>query len=742
MANSVHLTPKALVEHREFVLALARSLTRDDASADDLAQDAMVAALSRPPTTVSVRGWLATVLRTRAVDRARHERRRATREQTAARPEATASSSTSLEQIELQHGVVSAVLALDEPYRSVVVAVYYDGLTPTQYAERRGVPAGTVRAQLSRALAQLRTKLDAEHGDRRAWSAALRGLLDAEQVVEATAAGVGVGASASVWAAWTLGLALAGALTFAWFAARSAPADMGAAAAPSHAASADVVATTIEPDARAEIGAPSRVERGSALPAATVEVEPEQASIEGLLERVRQIKVVLLDRALAIDPDDARNYEALTREPRAGLVRLLERQRFAELDLPWMREGGAYYSFTERVHDFNRWPQIVLEGGDLSGVRESAIVDVGAASLDELGTLPPPSVDAATAARYESLWVDPSADPSGWNLTAACRRVVAEALQSRRFDASAERELERTPSFTGAPAQAGRSYLLRTRSGGEADLVVALHVVRVDADGCTLAWRELRRWPSMFERASWRPRVLREDVAPPSSELLEMSDSELRAELARTHAAANARLFESFPADIEARFGALRGAAGSGLARLTPYLGPWTEIGRGPLQGSALSLLDGDHASAESHLGFQGEHRESVRLHPGLDGGVSGVVLDLGAVALESVDVRDLERLAGAAGRVAAEFRFPTRQGAHTREVRDAERASLNEFKRQLAGAGALTNSAVARVGHSYAVRAVRFDGHDVLAVAQVASLDEFGAIVAWRVLESRRMTE
>jgi DNA-directed RNA polymerase specialized sigma24 family protein len=62
-----------------------RSLTRDEASAEDLAQDALVEALARPPATGSLRGWFATVLRTRAIDRGRAERRRAAREQRAAR---------------------------------------------------------------------------------------------------------------------------------------------------------------------------------------------------------------------------------------------------------------------------------------------------------------------------------------------------------------------------------------------------------------------------------------------------------------------------------------------------------------------------------------------------------------------------------------------------------------------------------------------------------------------------------
>ncbi len=740
MANAAQLTPQALVEHRAFVLALARSLTRDDASAEDLAQDALLAGLRHPPATSSVRGWLATVLRTRAVDRARGEQRRAARERAVARPEVSASGATSLEQVELQHGVVSAVLALEEPYRSVVVAVYYDGLTPAEYAERRGVPAGTVRAQLSRALAQLRTKLDAQHGDRRAWSAALLGLLDAEQAGEA-AAGAGVGAS--VWIAWTVGIAAAGALAFAWLATRSAPSDSSEAAAPAVAQmerSGDIARENDSLE-RAEARAPARVERELALPAAKSTFVLEQASLDEQLERLRQIKIVLLDRALAVEPGDAQAFEELTREPRAGLVRLLERTRFADLELPWMREGGAYYSFTDRVHDYNRWPQVALVDGNLGVARDGALVDVGAVALNALGRHAPPSADAATAVRYDSLWVEPSPSDESWSVRSAAASFVAEELVSRRFDAVTERELTQTFLATRTPARSGHSYLLRTCWSGEFDLLVALHVVRVDDDGCTLAWRELKRWPSDSERSSWQPRVLRDEVPPPPSELLAMSDSELQAELDRTHAAANARLFESFPADVESRFGALRGASGSGLARLTPYLGLWTEVGRGGLKGAGLSLLDGDHASAQTQLGFQGEHRESVRLYPGL-GGARGVVLDLGAVALESVEARDLERLAGAAGRIAAEFRFPTLEGPDSRATRDGQEASVAEFKRQLAAAGVRRDSAAVRVGHSYALRAVRFDGHDVLAVVQVAALDEYGAIVAWRVLEARAMNE
>jgi DNA-directed RNA polymerase specialized sigma24 family protein len=51
-----------LLEHRAFVQRLARELVRDAAAADDLAQEAWVRALERPPRMGAARAWFRTVL--------------------------------------------------------------------------------------------------------------------------------------------------------------------------------------------------------------------------------------------------------------------------------------------------------------------------------------------------------------------------------------------------------------------------------------------------------------------------------------------------------------------------------------------------------------------------------------------------------------------------------------------------------------------------------------------------------
>ena len=57
---------EALLGDRDWVLRLARSLARDDAQADDLAQDGWISALKRPPGR-AVRAWWRRVLRRRHV---------------------------------------------------------------------------------------------------------------------------------------------------------------------------------------------------------------------------------------------------------------------------------------------------------------------------------------------------------------------------------------------------------------------------------------------------------------------------------------------------------------------------------------------------------------------------------------------------------------------------------------------------------------------------------------------------
>src|SRR5262249_42633827 len=107
------------------------------------------------------------------------EANRAARERGAARAEALPSSGDELVRAELLREVVEAVLALDEPYRSTILARYFHDRDAARIARESGVPAATVRSREQRALEQLRARLDRTvAGGRGAWALAFARLAE------------------------------------------------------------------------------------------------------------------------------------------------------------------------------------------------------------------------------------------------------------------------------------------------------------------------------------------------------------------------------------------------------------------------------------------------------------------------------------------------------------------------------------------------------------------------------------
>jgi RNA polymerase sigma factor (sigma-70 family) len=166
---------RELLTQTDWVRALARRLVDDAAQADDLVQETLLAALEgRPSAAGSLRPWLAAVLRRRLAFWRRGQARRQQRELARASAETVPSSAELIERAETQGVVVQAIAALREPYRTVLLLRFYEGLQPREIARRRGVPAATVRSQLSRGLEELGRELDGSFGgERRRWALAL-----------------------------------------------------------------------------------------------------------------------------------------------------------------------------------------------------------------------------------------------------------------------------------------------------------------------------------------------------------------------------------------------------------------------------------------------------------------------------------------------------------------------------------------------------------------------------------------
>lgn len=163
--------PEELLSHRDFVRGLARSLVVDEARADDVVQQAWVAALAGGPREPSsLRAWLGGVVRNLVWKSRRDESRRRERERRAARTGTLPSTAEVVEREAARRAVTAAVFALDEPFRTTLILRHLEGLPQRAIARQMEVPVETVHSRLRTGMARLRRTLDAEYGDRRSWS--------------------------------------------------------------------------------------------------------------------------------------------------------------------------------------------------------------------------------------------------------------------------------------------------------------------------------------------------------------------------------------------------------------------------------------------------------------------------------------------------------------------------------------------------------------------------------------------
>jgi RNA polymerase sigma-70 factor (ECF subfamily) len=175
--SSDHSLPPldALLAHRAWVRFLARRLANDAVDADDLEQDAwLAAAAALPHDGAGIRAWFARVVRNRAAERRRLDVHRRAREAVVARDDVVGSGADLVADAEALARVVQAVLALGEPYRETVLLRFYEGLPPREVAARMDVPVDTVRTRLRRAAELLRAALG---GRREDWLGVLAPLL-------------------------------------------------------------------------------------------------------------------------------------------------------------------------------------------------------------------------------------------------------------------------------------------------------------------------------------------------------------------------------------------------------------------------------------------------------------------------------------------------------------------------------------------------------------------------------------
>jgi RNA polymerase sigma-70 factor (ECF subfamily) len=146
--------------HVRALLALARSMLKNEQEAEDLIHDVFLEAWRRSSEYSeergTVRAWLSMRARSRALDRLKSAGRT---------PIVLGESSSAFPSpVEDQSRLRELLSNMPSVQQQVLMLGYFEGLSTTEIAARLGVPAGTVKSRTRAALGALRAILGSKDG--------------------------------------------------------------------------------------------------------------------------------------------------------------------------------------------------------------------------------------------------------------------------------------------------------------------------------------------------------------------------------------------------------------------------------------------------------------------------------------------------------------------------------------------------------------------------------------------------
>lgn len=151
---------------RTVVYAVAVRIVGDERDAEEVLEDTFWQAWRQAPRYDASRGtvgtWLATIARSRALDRARAQSRRLPTDPqflSHADVEPAVDTRQAVELAEERRMIRIALAELPREQQQVLELAYFQGLSQSEIAERTGEPLGTIKTRMRLALRKLRDRL-------------------------------------------------------------------------------------------------------------------------------------------------------------------------------------------------------------------------------------------------------------------------------------------------------------------------------------------------------------------------------------------------------------------------------------------------------------------------------------------------------------------------------------------------------------------------------------------------------
>lgn len=164
-AEQVKRFEELIVPEMPFLARIARTMSKSEAEADDLAQETLVKAFRAIDSFDGAypRAWLARIARNTAINRDQRNREFLLADDGTVEPEAEPGETSDPEGIvlsqEIDEDLKQALDELPAPFRVLVQMVDVEEMSYKDAAEALGIPIGTVMSRLHRARGRLRSSL-------------------------------------------------------------------------------------------------------------------------------------------------------------------------------------------------------------------------------------------------------------------------------------------------------------------------------------------------------------------------------------------------------------------------------------------------------------------------------------------------------------------------------------------------------------------------------------------------------